>query len=464
MTDVVSPVRRLIGFFGLAVASFLGCIDLTIVTTAIPEIGRSLGSSLAGTQLTLGVFLTALAMFMITAGRLADILGRKRLLLGGLGLFVLASVGAALAPSIAVLIVFRFVQGAATAVLYTSTSTLVESLFPEGQRGRAIGWLYAVNGVGLAIGPVLGGLLVPPLGWEAIFWLNLPVGVIAFVAIAGFVVGPRPERGAGLDIPGQLALIVTVAAAVGVFTVADLDGWNSPWVIVSAGMFVVGLAGTVLIERRAAQPLLKPELFRNGIFVSALSADFFLALFYSGALLVIPTYLTTVQGFGLQAAGLLLLLVSATMALLSPQVGKRIDRVGPRPLLFVGFAAFTVSGAALALGAFAGQLVAVLVALVAFGVGWAFVLAPATVAAISSVPSTQSSFAVGASWTFHNFGGAVGAAVAAALFADRFGPAPGTGAVGSFLTVTSIVALVVLTVARLRMRTPGESREVTTAS
>ncbi|WP_167768681.1 MFS transporter [Nocardia sp. CS682] len=191
MTLEIPAKRRVIGFGGLAVASFLGCIDLTIVTTALPAIGADLQAGTSNTELTLGVFLMALSMFMVTAGRVADHLGRRKVLLFGLALFVVASAGAAAASSIGILLVARFVQGAACAVLYTSTSTLVESLFPPGDRGKAIGWLYSVNGLGLAIGPVLGGLLVPSLGWQSIFWINIPLGLAALVAIAFAVPGYR---------------------------------------------------------------------------------------------------------------------------------------------------------------------------------------------------------------------------------------------------------------------------------
>lgn len=187
--------RRTLGFTGLAIASFLGCVDLTIVTTALPSITSSLDSSLVVSQLVLSAFLTALAVFMVTAGRLGDLLGRKPVLVLGIAVFVLASVGAALAPSIGWLVVARFVQGAACAILYTGTTTLVETLFPEGSRGRAVGLLYAVNGVGLALGPVLGGLLVPAFGWAAVFWINGPFGIVALLAI--WVAVPSPPRSRG---------------------------------------------------------------------------------------------------------------------------------------------------------------------------------------------------------------------------------------------------------------------------
>lgn len=434
--------RRGIGFTGLAVASFLGCIDLTIVTTALPELTRSLGTSLALSQLTLSVFLVALAISMVTAGRLADRYGRRRVLLIGLAVFVAASVAAALAPSIAVLVGARFVAGSACATLYTSTSVLVESLFAEGERGRAIGLLYAVNGVGLAIGPVLGGVLVPVWGWPAIFWINLPLGVIAIAAIVYGVTENRSAEPAGTDWPGLVAVAVTVLGAIGVPVLGDTVGWLSPAVAASAVVAVLGAVLTVVVERRASDPLLKLSLLRHRAFSAAISSDFFLAFFYASALLTIPLYLTAGRGFDVRTTGLLLLLVSATMAVTSPQVGKLVDRRGPIALLTAGFVAFTAAGAAISTGAVLGWLPLTLAGLVLFGLGWASTLGPATVAALSSVDDAQASFAVGASWTFHNFGGALGASIAGGVFASAPDAASGLGRVAGVLTATSVVALI----------------------
>lgn len=461
MTTTELPARRrVIGFGGLAVASFLGCIDLTIVTTALPAIGDDLRAGASNTELTLGVFLMALSMFMVTAGRIADRFGRRRVLLAGLALFVLASVGAAAAWSIGALLVARFVQGAACAVLYTSTSTLVESLFPQGDRGKAIGWLYAVNGLGLAIGPVLGGLLVPSLGWQSIFWINLPLGLAALAAIAVAVPPSVPDRTGGTDWPGQVAVAFAVVAAVGILVLGDLRGFTSPWVLAAALVLVAAVGSGIVVERRARNPLIDPALFGKRRFVAAIVSDFSLGLFYASALLVIPTYLTEGRDFDVRQAGLLLLLVSGTLALTSPVAGRFVDRFGAHALLPLGFGLLTLAGLGIAFAAFGDQVALLLVALVLFGAGWALVLGPATVLAISSVEPTRTGFAVGASWTFHNLGGALGAAVATVAFggvaldrSEAVGDA--TGRVAALIAVTSAVAAIaVLVLTRGRAAAP----------
>ncbi|AHC25779.1 MULTISPECIES: MFS transporter [Mycobacteriaceae] len=435
------PRRRTVGFAGLAIASFLGCVDLTIVTTALPSITGSLDSSLVVSQLVLSAFLTALAVFMVTAGRLGDLLGRKTVLVLGITVFVLASVGAALAPSISWLVVARFVQGAACAILYTGTTTLVETLFPEGSRGRAVGLLYAVNGVGLALGPVLGGLLVPAFGWPAIFWINVPFGIVALLAILAAVPSPARSRGLPLDLPGQAFLALAVGGLAAAASLPETTGWLSVPVAVAVLAVIIGVAGTVFVERRAAAPLIRLDLFRHPRFRAALTSDFLLAVFYASALLVLPPYLAFRHGLDVRTTGWVLLLVSATMALTSSRVGRWVDRSGPvRPLL-TGFTAFTGTAVLVIVGTVLGSLPVLLVGLVTFGLGWALILAPATLAALSAVDPQEAGFAVGASWTFHNLGGALGAAVAAGLFATT-DPQTGLLRVSVLLVMSAAVGLI----------------------
>ncbi|MFD4367082.1 MFS transporter [Rhodococcus sp. NPDC058521] len=443
--------RRSAGFIGLATASFLGCIDLTIVSTALPSITREFGTTIGSSQLVLSGFLTALAMFMVTAGRLGDQFGRRRVLLVGLAVFVVASVAAALAPGIGWLVGARFVQGAACAMLYTSTSTLVEQLFPPGERGRAVGWLYAVNGIGLAIGPVLGGLLVPAYGWGSVFWINVPFGLLAIVLILVAVPAPKPSPRIGLDVPGLSLLAMTIAAAVAFVSLPASVGWLSVPVLIAAAVAVLGGVGLTTAERRAANPLLRVELFTESRFRAALLSDFFLAAFYASALLVLPPYLADRHGFDERATGASLLLVSGTMALASPRVGRWVDRVGPVTPLGYGFGALVVTAGATLIAGATGSLAVLLVGFVFFGVGWALILAPATVAALSSVPAAESGFAIGASWTFHNLGGALGAAVAAALYASS-DASGGLVAASIFLLAASLVALFVNLVIKNRER------------
>ncbi len=412
--------RKWWAFAGVGLISFLGCIDLTIVNTAAPQIQADLGASVTDLQLVVNIFVVALSMFMVTMGRLADRHGRRRVLYIGTVVFGLASLGAGLAPGTGWLIAFRFLQGAAGAVLYTSTGAIVQNAFPASQRGRAIGALYAVNGVGLAIGPLLGGVIVSALGWHWVFWINVPLVVVALALCSFSVQESRDEQaGPGVDRAGLVLISLGIPAVVLAFTLGGSWGWTSGRTLGLLGGALVVLVVFHAVERRAADPIISFRLFRRRAFLTAIVSDFALACFYTTVLFLMPLYLHEVHGFGGYATGALLLPCTAVMAALSPFVGRLTDRFGPRRLLVVGFTAFTVSALLLTRLSSGSSLGSVAVALVAMGIGWACVLGPATVSALSSVPERQAGLAMGSSWTFHNLGGAIGLAAGIVLYRAR---------------------------------------------
>ncbi|MCC3769352.1 MFS transporter [Streptomyces sp. UNOC14_S4] len=412
--------RKWWAFTGVGLISFLGCIDLTIVNTAAPQIQADLGASVTDLQLIVNMFIVALSMFMVTMGRLADTYGRRRVLYAGTVLFGLASLGAGLASSTGWLIAFRFLQGAAGAVLYTSTGAIVQNAFPAEQRGRAIGALYGVNGFGLAVGPLLGGVIVSALDWHWVFWVNVPLVVIA-LAICSFSVteSRNEEAGPGLDWAGLVLISLGIPAVVLAFTLGGTWGWSSGRTLGLLAFAVVVLIVFYFVERRAADPIISFKLFKHRAFLGAIVSDFALACFYTSVLFLIPLYLSEVRGHGGYATGALLLPCTAVMSVLSPFVGRFTDRFGPRKLLAFGFIMFTVSALLLTRLEADSSLGYLAASLVAMGIGWAFILGPATVSALSSVPERQAGLAVGSSWTFHNLGGAIGLAAAVVLFRSR---------------------------------------------
>ncbi|MFF6994742.1 MFS transporter [Streptomyces sp. NPDC008313] len=405
-------VRKWWAFAGLGTLSFLGCIDLTIVSTAAPVIQDELGATVTELQLIVNIFIVALSTGMVTAGRLADSHGRRKVLFAGAVVFGLASLCAGFAATPQWLMVFRFLQGAACAVLYTATGALVTAIFPPHERGKAVGCLYGVNGFGLAVGPVLGGLLVSSAAWPWVFWLNVPLVVAALALCLRTVPESYGEKmTGGMDWPGLALLFTSVPALVLGLTLGHTRGWTSPGIV---ALLLYGCAALVVfgrVELRARDPLIRFQMFTGRNFLSAVTADFALAFFYCVVLFLMPLYLHTVRGFDGHTTGLMLLPCTAAVAVLSPLVGRLVDRFGPRRLLCLGFLAFALSALAQSRLSPTTDLSVLVAALVAMGVGWALVLGPATVAALSAVPDHLAGTAVGASWTCHNLGGALGLAV-----------------------------------------------------
>jgi EmrB/QacA subfamily drug resistance transporter len=418
---------------GISIASFLGCIDFTIVNTAIPAIQRELAAGLSSVQWVMSLFVMALCAFMVSAGRLADLYGRRRVLYSAMLLFAAASLGAGLAGSIAQLNLWRFVQGAACAVLYTATTAIVADAWPPAQRGRAIGILLAANGLGLAIGPVAGGILVSALGWRWVFLLNVPLIALSFAFCLGTVGESRAQQNAKLDIPGLLLLVFGVGSLLLAIGQGGHWGWLDLKTLASAALAIAALGGLIPVERRARSPLLPLALLAQPAFLRVCLLSSLLAFFYCAAFFLMPVYLETTRHYGGLLLGLLLLPTTAVMALISPWVGRWVDRAGPRPALILGFAALSASAALQSALNAAAPLPLMLTAFALMGLGWGCILGPLVLATLSTVSGSDSGGALGISWTLHNLGGAVGLALAARVY-----PAYGYRAVMLLLLALSL--------------------------
>ncbi|UMZ13480.1 MFS transporter [Pseudomonas sp. MPFS] len=431
--------RKWWALLGVSIASFLGCVDFTIVNTALPALQADLGAAVDSLQWVINGFILALSSFMVLVGRLADLHGRKRVLFIGLSVFGLASLAAGLAGQIDTLIAARVIQGLACAVLYTASGAIVSSTFDSAEQGRAFGVLFGVNGVGLAAGPVLGGLITSSFGWQWIFLINVPF-VLLSLGICSFSVRESrgPEAGARLDGWGALLLLIGLPSLVLVIVQGAAWGWGSPPVLGLALLALLALGGFVAVERRVAAPIIDLKLFANRRFVAAVVASFSLAVFYCVAFFVMPLYLAQIRGASVQASGLLLLPTTLGVALLSPLVGRLVDRKGPGLLIKAGLALFILS--ALLQTGFERQtsLPYLLGAFVVMGLGWASILGPSTVLGISSVPQEVGSVAMGSLMTLHNVGGGIGLALGVGLF-HQFAAATAGDAQAAFLNGYQVV-------------------------
>ncbi|MGY2170176.1 MFS transporter [Pseudomonas gingeri] len=440
--------RKWWALLGVSIASFLGCVDFTIVNTALPALQADLGASVDSLQWVINGFILALSSFMVLVGRLADLHGRKRVLFIGLSVFGLASLGAGLAVGIDGLIAARIAQGLACAVLYTASGAIVANTFDSAEQGKAFGVLFGVNGVGLAVGPVLGGLITSAFGWQWIFLINVPF-VLLSLGICAFSVSESrsPQAGTRLDWLGAALLLVGLPSLVLVIVQGAAWGWSSPLSLGLIGLAVVALTAFVRVEKRVAAPIIDLQLFANRRFVAGVVASFTLAVFYCVAFFVMPLYLALVRGESVQTSGLLLLPTTLGVALLSPLVGRLVDRKGPALLIKSGLLLFLLS--ALLQAGFDRQtsLPYLLAAFVIMGLGWASILGPSTVLGISSVPQGVSSVAMGSLMTLHNVGGGLGLAVGVGIY-HGFSGQPLDDVQGAFIhgyrAVMLFLALVVL--------------------
>ncbi|GAA4671446.1 MFS transporter [Phytohabitans rumicis] len=387
-------------------------LDVTIVMVALPSIGADLDARTTGLQWMLDGYTLVLSALLLGAGSLGDKFGRRRLYLIGLAGFTLASIVCAAAPSIGVLVAARAVQGAAGALVLTGALSLLVQAYPDpAKRAQMIGLNGAIGGSSIALGPVLGGLLVDEVGWRAIFLINVPIGVFAVWLILRAIPESSDPEHANIDVPGQLlALLLLGSLTYGLITSGE-HGWGSPRTVVSLGVAVAALATFLAVEARAARPMLPLGLFTDPRFSVANLAALVLGFGTSGMFVLLSLYLQQTQGRSAIATGLLFLPLTIAICLISPFAGKRSGRRGPFPVMAIGYlvAAAGLFGIAL-LDAHTGPAVFIPLT-VLLGLGMGASITPTQAAAVTALPPQRSGLASATANTSRQVGTTLGIAI-----------------------------------------------------
>ena len=399
-----------------SVSFFMVALDALVVMTALPAIHHSIGGSIATLEWAVNSYGLTFAAGIITAAALGDRLGRRRVYVAGLVLFTVASAACALAPSASALIAARAVQGIGAAAITPLSLTILTGAFPPARRGAVIGIWGGIGGLAIAGGPLVGGAVVQGLSWHWIFWINVPIGLAAAVLSAIYLPDSRGPAGR-LDLPA-VPLIAGGAVAVAWGLVrAGGAGWSDPKVIAAIGLGAVLLAGFVIRERWAAEPMVPLRLFRLRAFSAANATAFLMSGAIFSAAFLTSQFLQLGMGYSPLATGLRLLPWTATPVLVAPAAGALADRIGTRPLLVIGLALQAAGLAWVADIATAGGGYGRFVApLIIAGVGISMALPTTAAAALGAVPPADMGRASGVNNTLQRFGGALGVAIATAVF------------------------------------------------
>jgi EmrB/QacA subfamily drug resistance transporter len=434
-----------------AIGSLMAALDTLVVSTSLSTIRLDLGASIEDLEWTVNAYNLSFAVLLIPAAALGDRYGRRRLYAGGLGLFAAASAACALAPEVGWLIAARAVQGAGAALVLTLGLALLSAAFPPEKRGTAIGLFSAVTGISVALGPLVGGAIVEGIAWEWIFWINVPIGLVAIPLVL-----TRIEESfggdTGLDLPG-LGLIS--AAAFGIvwgLVRGNTAGWGSPEVVGSLALGVLLVGAFVARELRAPEPMLPIRFFRSRAFSAGNAAIFFTFASLFGAVFFFAQMLQTALGYGPLEAGLRLMPWTITFITIAPVVGTLADRLGERPFMVGGLALQALGMGWVALIADPGLTYSefVLPSVVA-GVGVSMAIPAAQNSVVGSFAIQDLGKAAGANSMMRELGGVFGIAVAVAVFAgagsyaspDAFldGFAPAIGVVAALSLAGAVVAL-----------------------
>ena len=318
-----------------SLASLMVALDALVVTTALSTIRLELGASLEALQWTMNAYNLSFAVLLLTGAALGDRYGRRRLFVAGLILFVVASAACALARSAGALIAARAVQGAGAALVMPLAMALLSAAFPPQERGRALGMFSGLTGLALIAGPVVGGAVAEGIAWQWIFWINVPIGLVA-IALVRRRIQESFGMSTAVDVLGVILVTGAVLGAVWGLMRGNASGWTSPEVIAA---FVAGLllAGAfVAWELRARAPMVPMRFFGSRAFASGNAACFLYTGSLYGAVFFMAQFLQTAQGHGPLGAGLRLLPWTATLFVVAPLAGVLVNRTGERTLIAGG--------------------------------------------------------------------------------------------------------------------------------
>jgi EmrB/QacA subfamily drug resistance transporter len=401
----------------VSVATFMLLLDITVVNTALPAIQRDLGASFTDLQWVIDAYTLSLAALVLTAGSLADRLGRRRVFAVGLAVFSIASFLAALSPDPTFLNVARAVQGIGGAIMFAVSLALVAQEFPSGpERGMAMGIYGATIGIAVAIGPLVGGLLTDGLGWQSVFLLNVPIGVAAIFVTYWKVAESRDPNATRIDWAG----LATASTALFLLVLALLrgndEGWGSPLIVSLLSGAGVLLASFLAIERRVAEPMLPLGLFRRHAFTGVQLAAFAVSGSMFALFLYLTLYLQSFLGFSPTEAGLRYLPITVGAFFIAPISGMALARVQARYLMSGGLA-LTAVGLLLMSGlSMTSEWTAFLAGFIVSGIGVGLLNPVIADVALSVVPKERSGMAAGINDTFRQVGVAVGIAAWGAVF------------------------------------------------
>ncbi|HEY2815531.1 MAG TPA: MFS transporter [Casimicrobiaceae bacterium] len=392
---------------------FLVSMDATIVNVALPDIRRELGASLSDLQWVVDAYTIVIASFLMLGGSMADRFGRRRVLQAGMFLFTLASLSCSLAVDIRWLVAARVVQALGGSMMNPVAMSIIVHTFSEAKaRARAIGIWGAVAGVSLALGPLAGGVLTQSIGWHAIFWINIPIGVIALWLTARYVPESRAPRPRQPDPIGQTLLLVGLAALV----YAVIESPRGAAVSGGAALLaVLAAAGLVAYERRRHEPLLDLRFFRSLPFSAATLIAVCMFAAFGGFLFLNSIYLQEVRGLSAFGTGVMIASAALPVVIVSPLSGRLVGTHGVRPSLLASGAMLTLNALILTQLQAQTPLSTLVFVYALFGVGFGMVNAPVTFAAVSGMPRAQAGLASAVASTSRQIGVSIGVALAGAL-------------------------------------------------
>jgi len=400
--------------FGL----FMIMLDNTVVDVALPSIRADLGISISELEWVVNAYALTFGVLLLTGGKLADLIGRRRIYIAGLLIFTGASLWCGLAGGAGSLIAARTVQGIGAALMNPATLSIITATFPSRQRGTAIGIWAGVSALALAIGPLVGGLLTQKISWSWIFFINIPVGVLGVLAARAFIHESKDNSlEQRLDLPGLITSAVGLFGLTYALIETNTHAWGSTRVLSLFALAAVSLTAFVLLELRQRVPMLDLSLFRNPTFSGANTVMGLVGLAMFGIFFYNSLYLQNVLGYSAIQTGATFLPLTGLIILVAPLAGRFTDLIGPRWLVGAGLTLLTGSLLLFATLDAHSSFWNILPGLVLGGLGMGITMAPTTTAAMSAVPVDKAGVGSAVINSARQVGGSLGIAIMGTVIA-----------------------------------------------
>jgi len=397
---------------------FLVSLDVTAMNVAMPAIRADFHTSTSGLQWTIDAYTVVIASFLMLAGATADRLGRRRVFRIGLAVFSAGSFACSAAPNVGALVGFRIVQAIGGAMLNPVAMSIIVNTFTDAKvRARAIGMWGGVVGLSMALGPILGGLLVETVGWRAIFWINVPIGIAAIGLTRRYVPESRGEHPRPVDPIGQLLVVVALAAVTSSLIEGPHAGWRSPPIAGGFAIAAISVVALIAYERRRAHALIDLRFFHSLPFAIATVLAVLAFTTFNGGLFLSSLYLQEARGLAPASAGACLLPIAVALVVCSPLSGRLVAAGHARWAMVIAGIALATAAALLADVSIATPLAQVVAAFGIFGIGVGGINPPITNAAVSGMPRAQAGVASGLASTSRQVGSALGVAIAGTIAA-----------------------------------------------
>lgn len=404
----------------VTVGLFLGAIDGSIVNIALPTLVREFQTTFPTIQWVVLSFLLGMTTLMLSVGRLADMIGTKRIFTAGLALFTTASALCGLSPTVYALIAFRLLQSVGAAMVVALGIAIITETWPPEERGMAIGVAGGTVSLGIVVGPTLGGLLIATLGWRAIFYVNVPLGAIAILMVLRHVPDLRPTRsGETFDYLGAFVIGGGLLALSLALTVGQNVGFGDVRILTLLGMALVAGIAFVLIEQRAHHPMLDLSLFRVPQFSLNLLTGLLTFVAIAGIIFLLPFYLELALGLPVAQIGLFLAIVPVILAVMGPLAGSLSDRFGTRPVSVIGLAFIVIGYLASSTLRTDTTPLGFVLRMLPLGIGMGTFQSPNNSAIMGSAPRPRLGVASGTLSMTRTLGQTTGVAVLGAVFASR---------------------------------------------